>query len=168
MENDVKNKADRRSMHLQELKGSDFKIVDEMADIQGWKITDSDGVKIGKVRDMLFDRNAEKVRYIITILEGEDQEVLIPIGKTRLVEDQKTVIVEVLKFRQLKSLPIYVKDNLTWDDEYDIQDLFQFYESKAAERGKKVYNHDTFYDNEDFNQEHLYRKNLENDRYDEL
>src|SRR5690606_19672442 len=101
---------------LEELKDSDYEIAEGMTDILGWDITDDTGLIIGKVRDMLFDTNAEKVRYIITILEGDDQEVLIPIGKTLLDEDQDIVIVKDLTFRELRGLPTYTKGNLTAED----------------------------------------------------
>jgi sporulation protein YlmC with PRC-barrel domain len=145
-----------RSIHLEELKGSKFQIASGMVDIRDWEITDYTGLIIGKVRDMLFDTNAGKIRYIITILEGDDQEVLIPIGKTELDEDQNIVIVKGLTLRQLRGLPTYTKDNLSSEDEYAIQHLFQFYENKklAAENRDR----DLFYNSVDFNQDHLYKK----------
>ena len=149
-----------RSIHLEELKGSDYEIAEGMTDILGWEITDYTGLIIGKVRDLLFDTNAKKVRYIITILEGDDEGVLIPIGKVQLDEDQNLVIVQDLTLRQLRGLPMYIKDNLTAEDEYAIQHLFQFYETKKLEAEKRdmAFNKDTFYNNENFNQDHFYNK----------
>jgi hypothetical protein len=157
---DLKSNMDNvRSIHLEELKGSDFEIAEGMTDILDWEITDETGLIIGKVRDLLFDTNAKKVRYIITILEGDNEGVLIPIGKVDLDEDQNLVIVRNLTFRQLRGLPMYIKDNVTPEDEYAIQHLFQFYENKKleTERREKSYNADTFYDSSDFNQEHLFK-----------
>ncbi len=149
-----------RSIHLEELKGSDFEIAEGMTDILGWEITDYTGLIIGKVRDLLFDTNAKKVRYIITILEGDDEGVLIPIGKVQLDEDQNLVIVQDLTLRQLRGLPMYIKDNLTAEDEYAIQHLFQFYETKKLEAEKRdmAFNMNTFYDHEHFNQDHFYNR----------
>jgi sporulation protein YlmC with PRC-barrel domain len=158
---EMRNNMDNiRSIHLEELEGSDFEIEEGMADILGWEITDSTGLIIGKVRDLLIDPSAKKVRYIITIFEGDDQEVLVPIGKVQLDEAQNIVIIQDLTFRQLRGLPVYIKDNLTYEDEYAIQHLFQFYENKKleAEKGERVYNMDTFYDSGDFNQDHMYKK----------
>lgn len=78
--------------HLEELKGSDFKIIDEEPDIMGWSIRDSAGLKIGEVRDLLFDSETYLVRYIICNLKDNDlnlveREVLIPLG--RVILDQK-------------------------------------------------------------------------------
>lgn len=168
---EARNSMDNvRSIHLEELKGSDFQVEKGMNNIIGWEITDDTGLIIGKVRDLLFDTNAKKVRYIITVLEGDDQEVLIPIGKTQLDEDQDIVIVKGLTLRQLRGLPTYTKDNLTSEDEYAIQHLFQFYESKKSEaqRRDRAYDMDTFYECEDFNQDHLYTKINRDDWSDEL
>jgi sporulation protein YlmC with PRC-barrel domain len=154
-----------RSIHLEELKGSDFEIAEGMTDILGWEITDYTGLIIGKVRDLIFDTNAKKVRYIITILEGDDEGVLIPIGKVQLDEDQNLVIVQDLTLRQLRGLPMYIKDNLTAEDEYAIQHLFQFYETKKLEAEKRdmAFNKDTFYNHENFNQDHFYNKTAGDD-----
>lgn len=149
-----------RSIHLEELKGSDFEIAEGMTDILGWEITDYTGLIIGKVRDLLFDTNAKKVRYIITNLEGDSEGVLIPIGKVELDEDQNLVVVQDLTLRQLRGLPMYIKDNLTSEDEYAIQHLFQFYESKKLEAEKRdmAFNMDTFYNHKNFNEDHFYNR----------
>jgi sporulation protein YlmC with PRC-barrel domain len=159
MEEANSNMDNVRSSHLEELKGSDFEIAEGMADILGWEITDDTGLIIGKVRDLLFDTNAKKVRYIITILEGDNEGVLIPIGKVELDEEQNLVIVPGLTLRQLRGLPMYIKDNLTPEDEYAIQHLFQFYESKKleAEKRDKAYDVNTFYECESFNQDRFYK-----------
>ena len=163
---ELRNNMDNiRSIHLEELKGSDFEIAEGMADILGWEITDDTGLIIGKVRDLLFDINAKKVRYIITVLEGDKEGVLIPIGKVDLDEDQKLVIVRGLTFRQLRGLPMYIKDNVTPEDEYAIQHLFQFYENKKLEieMRERAYSVDTFYDSSDFNHEHFYKNSRRGD-----
>lgn len=153
------------STHLVELKGSDFQVEDKMSDIDDWEITDYTGLIIGKVRDLLFDTNAKKVRYIITILEGDDQKVLIPVGKVVLDEEANLVIVQGLTFRQLRGLPTYTKGTLTSEDEYAIQHLFQYYESKnsGVQSRNASYNSDTFYESEDFNQERIFKGLLGDD-----
>lgn len=80
--------SDRRVRHLHGLNHSDYKIADDQPDIENWKIVDTSGKRVGKVKDLLFDKEAMKVRYIITDLkDGElapnDRRVLIPIGKAR-------------------------------------------------------------------------------------
>lgn len=163
---EIRNSMDNlKSIHLEELEGSDFEIEEGMADILGWEITDSAGLIIGKVRDLLIEPSAKKARYIITIFEGDDQEVLVPIGKVQLDEAQNIAVIQDLTFRQLRGLPVYIKDNLTYEDEYAIQHLFQFYENKKleAENRERIYNMDTFYDGESFNHDHFYDKAKRND-----
>jgi hypothetical protein len=76
--------------HLEELGGSDFEIVGDEPNIIGWPVKDDHGVKIGKVRNLLFDRQSRKVRYLVLDLDGnkfdldEDRKVLIPIGIAEL------------------------------------------------------------------------------------
>ena len=76
--------------HLEELGGSDFEIAGDEPNIIGWPVKDDRGVKIGKVRNLLFDRQSRKVRYLVLDLDGnkfdldDDRKVLIPIGIAEL------------------------------------------------------------------------------------
>ena len=117
---------EQSNKRLQELKGSDYKIVDEQPDINGWPLYTSDHQKIGKVEDLLFDTEAQKVRYIIADLDGndldlDDKEVLIPIGIAQLHEDDDEVIVPGISAANLGALPAYNDDrDLTDSDEQAI------------------------------------------------
>jgi hypothetical protein len=72
--------------HLQELSDSDYEIRDGEPDIQGWDVRNQQGQKIGDVHEMLFDAEAQKVRYIIVDTEDNDlglddqKKILVPIG----------------------------------------------------------------------------------------
>ena len=167
MEDSGKNMNNIQSIHLEELKHSDYQLEDGMEDIDDWDITDYTGLVIGKVQDFLFDTNAKLIRYIITTLEGDDQKVLIPIGKVQLNEEANLVVVQNLTFRQLRGLPTYIKGNLTSDEEYAIQHLFEFYENKKmALENREAFNHNTFYENESFNRDQLFKKMLGDDMED--
>ncbi len=61
-----------RINHLKELDHSDYKIADNQPHIDDWKIVDRSDRKVGKVHDMLFDKDRMKVRYIITNLKDGD------------------------------------------------------------------------------------------------
>lgn len=117
---------EQNNNHLQELKGSDYKIVDEQPDIVGWPLYTSDHQKIGKVEDLIFDLAAQKVRYIIADLDGneldlEEKEVLIPIGIAQLHEDDDEVIVPGISVASLNAIPAYNDDrDLTDADEQAI------------------------------------------------
>lgn len=155
-----------RINHLKELNHSNYKIADNQPHIDDWKIIDRSDRKVGKVHDMLFDKDRMKVRYIITNLKNgeimdEDRKVLIPIGQAQLDTNNKRVIVPNITRDHLSRLPKYDKaDNLTQEDETLILNTFTGTTSTAA------YNRDTFYENDNFNEDKFYdhekRNTMEN------
>lgn len=155
---------DKRTNHLKELNHSDYKIADNQPNIDDWKIVDKSDRRVGKVHDMLFDKDRMKVRYIITNLKdgeimSEDRKVLIPIGQAQLNTSKKRVIVPNITKDHLTSLPKYSKaDNLTQEDETLILNTF------SGTKNTTPYNRETFYDNEHFNEDKFYdhERNMEN------
>jgi|GEM_PF-873940 len=152
-----------RLNHLEELKGSDYKIAEGAPDIQGWKIVDYTGEKIGKVQDMLFDKAAQKVRYIITHLNDTysnlgDRDVLIPIGKAQLNISDEEVVISDLTLAQLSSLPSYTAGDITPEQEYAIRNTFLGSIAGGVTSGIADYNRDTFYDNKDFDEDRFYNR----------
>lgn len=151
--------AEEKSNHLDELNSSHYyEIAEGQPDITRWNIMDETGKKIGTVRDLLFDKEDKKVRYIVTNLkEGileEDRRVLIPIGKARLKTEDKRVVVPQVTRGNLSKLPDYssTKD-MTTEDERTIRTVFAT-EGTAQETG--AYDRSRFYEHEDFNEERFY------------
>jgi hypothetical protein len=133
---------------LRELKGSDYKIVDEQPDIKGWTLYDSQHRKLGEVDDLLFDAEARKVRYIIADLDGNDldldeKEVLIPIGIAELHESEDEVILPGVTASQLNALPEYNDRELTAADENII---FAAFSDSETVTSSDRYNHAHFDD----------------------
>jgi len=164
-----------RLNHLEELKGSDYQIVEGTPDIQGWKIVDYTGEKVGKVRDMLFDKEARKVRYIITHLHADndlgDRDVLIPIGKAQLDVSDERVVIPSLTVSQLSSLPSYTEGDLTPEHEYAIRNTFL----GSVTTGGVIpgtmdtpYNRGTFYNNEDFDEDRFYNRRISDNTVSDL
>lgn len=155
-----------RINHLKELNHSDYKIADNQPHIDDWKIVDRSDRKVGKVHDMLFDKDRMKVRYIITNLKNgeimdEDRKVLIPIGQAQLKTSDKKVIIPNITREHLTKLPKYDNaDNLTQEDETLILDTF------TGTRNTATYNRDKFYENDNFNEDKFYdhenTRNMEN------
>ncbi len=87
--------------HLAELGGSKFEIVSGEPNITGWKVKTEDGLKVGKVDDLLFNPASQKVRYMVINFSGNElhletnRQVVIPIGVADLYSDndyQRSVI----------------------------------------------------------------------------
>lgn len=160
-----------RLNHLEELKGSDFQIAEGMPDIQGWKIVDISGEKIGKVKDMLFDKEARKVRYIITTVNSDvdgldDRDVLIPIGQAELDIPDEEVKIPTHTFSQLAGLPSYISGELTPEHEYSVRNTFlnsgTGMSSGTGAMGSGTmdtpYNRETFYTDESFDEGRFYNR----------
>lgn len=157
---DRKNTTGNR---LKELNHSDYKIAENQPNIDGWKILDTSGKKVGKVKDLLFDEQALKVRYIITNLKkgdllDEDRNILIPIGQAQLDKDNDRVVVPNITRDKLVALPHYNKaENLTHEDETRIRNSF-------AGTTAGTYNREEFYDHEHFDEERFYAGDTNTDR----
>lgn len=141
--------------HLQELDGSDYKIAENQPDIDGWSIYDERHQKVGKVHDMLFDPQSQKVRYIIANLKNNElnldsRTVLVPIGIAQLHEQDDDVILSGVTAEQLRALPEYRKDGLTKFDEAAVLGVFSG--SKSLEYS------DDFYQHQHFSDENFYRR----------
>lgn len=113
----METNENNRTTYLEELSGSDFEVADHQPDITGWEIVDSLGNEIGEVEDLIFDRKARKVRYIVANLdlgeeieianETDDSLVLIPIGIVDLDENDDEVILPAVSVDFLSTLPQY-------------------------------------------------------------
>lgn len=152
-----------RLNHLEELDHSDYKIAEDQPNIENWKILETSGKKVGKVKDLIFDKNAMKVRYIVTNLKDgdllrEDKTVLIPIGRAQLDRKNDRVMVPDLDRDKLTALPKYKKvDDLTRDDEARIRNSFGG--TTAVE-----YDRDNFYEHEDYDEERFYAHRMGEER----
>jgi len=105
------NEHNSTALRLHELSKSDFEISDEQPDIISWKIVDEQGEEIGDVVDVIFDMEKKMVRYIVGLIDMDDQEdsrqVLIPIGVVDLDEVEDEVIMPEETTVFLASLPKY-------------------------------------------------------------
>ncbi|WP_020606003.1 PRC-barrel domain-containing protein [Spirosoma spitsbergense] len=80
----------------------DYKVADHSADIRSWAVKSRDGKTIGRVKDLLVDPVARKVRYIDLKLDDEflantdtiDINLLVPVGAARLDADDDNVFID--------------------------------------------------------------------------
>lgn len=107
---------------LQELSSSGFEMADGDPDIRGWKVLSGVNQHLGKVTELLFDVNAQKIRYLIVDLDGKplnllSRDVIIPIGLAELDQKENVVYLEDITVGHLATLPEYKKGKVTYDTE---------------------------------------------------
>jgi hypothetical protein len=104
--------ADDRLVRLG--KGKEFHVSKGSSDPRGWKVMGGDGARLGKVIELIVDRDDLRVRYLdVDVaekklgLEGIDRHVLIPVDRTRLDHKHKSVVVDGLFARDLATYPVF-------------------------------------------------------------
>jgi sporulation protein YlmC with PRC-barrel domain len=105
---------------LSELK--DFEISPNNPDVRGWTLIALDGERIGKVKELIVDTKARKVRYLDVevdkdIARGKDHHILIPIGTARLHKNDNNVLVESVDRYHIGKYPMF--DGVTITPEYE-------------------------------------------------
>ncbi|MEO8111719.1 MAG: PRC-barrel domain-containing protein [Ginsengibacter sp.] len=153
---------------LQELGSSGYEMAKGEPDIRGWKVINAANQQIGKVKELLFDVQAQKIRYVITDVDGKplnllSRNVIVPVGLAELDEKEKVMYVPDLTIGHLATLPEYKKGKVTYETERAIRDVFIPQKSSAAEKladfeSREQPEREAFYDNDYFNQDRLYRR----------
>lgn len=114
---------------LQELKRSDFEVVEGEPDIRGWDVRLSNGKQVGEVEELIVDAKNKKVRYMVVDLDDneldlDDRKVLIPIGMATLHQKDDDVLLPAITVDQLRQLPEYDEDKLDNNVERNICSVF--------------------------------------------
>lgn len=81
--------------------------------VQGWKVIGNDGIKLGKVDELIVDTKALKVRYLdISLVDtlspgtGEPH-LLVPIGLAQIDEERNTVRINGVSTSAIPRVPLY-------------------------------------------------------------
>lgn len=153
---------------LQELSSSGFEMVKGDPDIRGWKAVNAANQQIGKVKELLFDVQAHKIRYLIIDVDGKplnllSRNVIVPVGLAELDEKENVVYLPDMTIGHLATLPEYKKGKVTYETERAVRDVFIPQNSSAAEKladfeSREHPEREAFYDNDYFNQDRLYRR----------
>jgi len=94
---------------------TDFQVAGDNPDVRGWDVLANDDKRIGKVEDMLVDRNAREVRYLAvnrdrglfaSLMGGGSGYVLIPVEDVRLDRSGK-VYLDALGSSEIGSMQEY-------------------------------------------------------------
>jgi photosynthetic reaction center H subunit len=131
---------------LKELKN--FKVADGDADVRGWRVTSADGVKVGKVDELVVDREAMKVRYLDIHLNKDifdrevDRHLLVPVGIARVNRDNDRVMLDNTTVSDLLRVPPYAPGPITREYERSVRDSIIQDPNQRNDEG--FYEHDHF------------------------
>jgi uncharacterized protein (TIGR02271 family) len=163
---------DYRSDRLQELGGSGYEIVEGQPNIKGWTVKDASGQKIGKVDELIFDKQSQKVRYLVVDLKGkmfdmEDHDVLVPIGLAELDEKDDDVILPNITSEELRLLPVYEEGRIDSDMESRIRNVLSGIGSSGMSGTTALdspTSRDNAYDEEFYRHQHFDDENIYRNR----
>jgi sporulation protein YlmC with PRC-barrel domain len=163
-----------KTKRLQELRGSGYEVVKGQPDIRGWEVRDADGHLMGKVRELIFDTRAQKVRYMVVDvidskeLQLEKRSVMVPIGLAELQHQYDDVILPKVTPFHLRALPKYTKDDLGSKAERAISTVFGI-ESKPLPANYTADDdvEESFYNNDMFNENNMHRRRTTNEKNSE-
>lgn len=159
----------RSLYYLHEL--SDYKVDSEYSDVRGWKVHDKDGRHIGKVNDLVVNRNTEQVVYLAVELdkdllaegrrikelsnkndvqsfvneEGEDH-ILLPIGTAVIDKEDKKVFTEELGYSHFLRNK-WIRGGSTINREHEYASFRFFFPGVNIDRNIRD---DRFYDRREF------------------
>lgn len=97
----------------------DFQVAEGYPDPRGWDVVAADGMKVGEVHDLIVDTGAMRTRYLDVRLdtdiagEGDDRDVLVPIGAARMNDTGDHVLLDHLSTAQVAALPVYTHGHIT-------------------------------------------------------
>ena len=105
-------------IRLKELGNSKFEVAKNESDIRGWTVKNGRGRILGKVSDLLFDIESEKVLYMVLDLDGNemhlrDRKVLAPLNVAEINEVYQNVIYHGTMANELTELPTYEKGKVS-------------------------------------------------------
>lgn len=129
----------------------DYEVAEGDPDVRGWEVLASDGRSVGRVEELIVDKDAMKVRYLDIGLgndlsesaAGRGGHILVPIGNARLDRADDRIFVDSMGSSDLASLPAFTAGSITRDYESEIRSRFD--SSFSEERpGTDFYAHDLY------------------------
>jgi hypothetical protein len=163
------NEHNNTALRLEELSESDFEIADHQPDISGWELVATETGALGEVEDLIFDREARKVRYLVVNLDLDELEdsqlVLVPIGVVSLDEDEEEVVIPEHLVSILSTLPVYKEGTvISPAEELAVRYAFMGKDGMVIE-GSDIYEQhpEDFYEHEHFADNH-FKKRIHPDR----
>lgn len=153
---------------LQELGTSGYEMTKGEPDIRGWKVISALNQEIGRVKELLFDVQALKVRYVIVALDGRpmnllSRDIILPVGLAELDEKDNVVLVPDVTAGHFAALPEYRRGEITYQTESQVLKVFAPQNDIPAEKLADLKGHDerereAFYNNDHFDDDRMFRR----------
>ena len=109
---------------LLSLEHSDFIVARNEPDVRGWNVIDANRESMGQVCDLIFDPNAERVRYAVVRLEGDSQR-LLPIGYLQIDAARQQLLMPGLTSVDVRSLREFTDELPTRSEESAVLDQIE-------------------------------------------
>jgi len=122
---------------------TDYEVADRDPDVRGWKVFSAEGVKFGKVDDLIVDPDQMKVRYLdIEVDEGvegvsEERHLLVPVGVATVDAKEDKVFIQTVQTVSLLKTPPYKGGAITRDYEDELRR--QYFEDKERREDEDYY-----------------------------
>ncbi|MGE5795201.1 MAG: PRC-barrel domain-containing protein [Ignavibacteria bacterium] len=137
-----------RLYELKDLESS--KVLGNNPDIRGWDVFTLDGIMIGKIDELLVDKESSRIRYVIVKIDKEyrynaGNRVLIPIGLASLGINSDKVLIDV-DSNSFKSYPIFKGEIISREYEENLLNSIS-----GIQHENRHINDDEFYNRGHFN-----------------
>lgn len=142
----MNNNADNSEyVRLKELGNSKYEVASNESDIRGWTVKNGQGRILGKVSDLLFDIESNRVLYIVLDLEGNelhlrDRKVLVPMDIAEVHEASQNVVFSEVTANELTELPTYEKGKVNTRVEDVVQHAFVSIYNRRTENKRSELN----------------------------
>lgn len=112
---------------LARIGNANYKVAKGNHDVRGWMVLGANGTSIGKVIDLIFDKETERVRYLELLINArypnvEDKHILVPVGLASIHPDNRVVALRDIDDSRLNDYPAYKGDSVTREYEYALRD----------------------------------------------
>jgi sporulation protein YlmC with PRC-barrel domain len=154
-ENSFYKSRPSRLYELKELEPS--KILGSNPDIRGWDAFTSDGIRLGRIDELLVDKESGRIRYLVIYIDKEfiynaGNRILIPIGLASLGINADKVLIDIGR-SNFKSYPIFKGEIISREYEESLLNSISGLKSE-----KRIRDDDEFYSRSDFNDERFHSR----------
>lgn len=142
--------------HLSRLSDmTDYEVADRDPDVRGWKVYSAEGIKFGKVEELIVDPEQMKVRYLdIEVDEGvegvtDERHMLIPVGVASIDGKDDKVFIRTVQTVSLLKSPPYKGGAITREYEDELRQTYFQDKENREDKGyydSDYYNEDNFYE----------------------